>query len=110
MFSLEDPNKKCCGKSTTSYFNMQFVVYDEDFSAVQAKLFLCNFDGEGDNFLGLTPQEYLKGGANSDKKIKNLLTKLTDTKNACSILVESVPVGEGQDRIFRIVGNYEVAK
>lgn len=74
--------------------------------AATVKLYLSSYDGNGDGFLG-SAAEYVK----NDKKGKETLKKLLDQKHSAQVLVESIQVGSGDgDKVFRIIGTYEVSK
>jgi len=100
-----EENKKS-GKALHPYFNTQFVASDDDLGAATVKLYLCTHDGQGEGFLG-SATDYVK----NDKKAKDTLKKLLDSKHSVQVLVESIQVGSGDsDKIFRIIGSYEASK
>lgn len=100
--SHKEPRKG--GKALLPYFNGQLVVTDDDFGAATMKLYISSYDGNGDGFFG-SAHECSK----NDKKSKDVLKKLVDQKHLIEVLVESIKVGEGgSDKIFRIIGDYEV--
>lgn len=98
--SYED-SKKAKG---TPYFNVQLMVSDEEFGSSTLKLYLCSYDGNGEGLLGSAAD-----CAKNDKKARELLKKLADQKNYMQVLVEAVQTGpEASDKIFRIIGKYEL--
>ena len=96
-----EDNKKG-GKNAQPYFNAQFIFSDEEFGSSTLKLYLSTFDGKGEGFLG-SAADYLK----NDKKVKDLVKKMSDQNNYCQVLVEAIQAGtEVGDKIYRIIGKY----
>ena len=100
--NFEDAKKS--GKNSKAYYNVQFVISDEEFGSSTLKLYLTTHDGQGEGFLGFSASEYTK----NEKKVKDLIKKMEDQSNYCQVLVEAIQVGtEIGDKIYRIIGKYK---
>jgi len=94
------------GKANSPYFNAQFIATDDEYGAATVKLYLCSYDRSGEGFLGSAAE-----ASKNDKKSKDILKRITDQKHSVQVLVESFQPGTSSvDRVFRIVGSYEVLK
>lgn len=94
-------DQKKAGKNSNAYFNTYVLVVDDENSSSAMKLYLSTFDGEGEGLFG-NIKDYLS----KESKAFDGLKKFLDKKNSVELLVEAVKVGESDERIYRIIGNY----
>lgn len=95
---------KCPGCDTEVkaklHFNMKILAKENDFSDEIIELYLCDYDNEGENFLGAKAEEVLTNG-NEIKKIERNIKNILNEKSRVRVLVERC-----NEKVMRIIGKY----
>ena len=82
------------------HFNLKILAKENEFSDDIIQLHLCDYDNEGENFLGAKADEVLSNG-NEIKKIERNIKKILNEKSKLRLLVE-----RSSGDILRIIGKY----
>lgn len=82
------------------HFNMKILAKENAFSDDIIQLYLCDYDNEGENFLGAKAEEVLANG-NEIKKIERNIKNILNEKSRVRVLVERCT-----ENVLRIIGKY----
>ena len=82
------------------HFNIKILAKENAFSDDIIQLYLCDYDNEGENFLGAKAEEVLANG-NEIKKIERNIKNILNEKSRVRVLVERCT-----ENILRIIGKY----
>ena len=102
-----------CGQNNQFKLFFNFILFGiENIYSNKILIFhLCTYDGEGDNFLGIKPEEIVKENNNNLILLQNRIKLLTQKDNFIRILVEKIETENSNDEkknnLFRIIGNYK---
>lgn len=100
-----DENKFICFKCNLEveakiYFNMEIYVKEKEEDDELIKLYLCDYDDEGDNFLGISAKEVLTNGT-AIKILEKNINRIMNEKSKVKVLIER------NEEVYRIIGEYE---
>ena len=102
-----------CGQNNQFKLFFNFVLFGiENIYSNQILIFhLCTYDGEGENFLGIKPEEIIKDNKNNLILLQNRIKLLTQKDNFIRILVEKIETenlnNDKKNNLYRIIGNYK---
>ena len=82
------------------HFNIKILAKENAFSDDIIQLYLCDYDNEGENFLGAKAEEVLANG-NEIKKIERNIKNILNEKSRVRVLVERCT-----ENVLRIIGKY----
>ena len=82
------------------HFNMKILAKENAFSDDIIQLYLCDYDNEGENFLGAKAEEVLANG-NEIKRIERNIKNILNEKSRVRVLVERCT-----ENVLRIIGKY----
>ena len=82
------------------HFNIKILAKENAFSDDIIQLYLCDYDNEGENFLGAKAEEVLANG-NEIKKIERTIKNILNEKSRVRVLVERCT-----ENVLRIIGKY----
>ena len=82
------------------HFNIKILAKENAFSDDIIQLYLCDYDNEGENFLGAKAEEVITNG-NEIKKIERNIKNILNEKSRVRVLVERCT-----ENVLRIIGKY----
>ena len=82
------------------HFNIKILAKENAFSDDIIQLYLCDYENEGENFLGAKAEEVLANG-NEIKKIERNIKNILNEKSRVRVLVERCT-----ENVLRIIGKY----